>query len=171
VTVIGVVAVIYGSPNNNNPIAAKNFQSKLDGLSILAPSTSTTLTFSEEELSSYFHLVVERKGLSGLVSDGQVRILDSGQVVVAGRADRLGGLPFAATFDWQTNAPHQTLRLAGAWLDVVPLGNSPLGWVPVPTAALGWVQDSVNSLFGNVVVAGFAPQPQDKTWVARVVVQ
>jgi hypothetical protein len=170
VSALGIVAAFMRPVNSNNQAAADKFAAELSVIRTLLPGLPYELSFTEEEISSYFHLVIE-PSLHGDISGGQVRLLGSGQLVFLGRAKRLNDVLFAASFGWQKNTPGAPLRLTGALLNVVPLGDSPLGWLAVPTAVLRPVADTVNGLFGNVVFTDVRPQPNGQGWDVTVVGQ
>jgi hypothetical protein len=170
VTAAAVVLAFNRPVNSNNQAVAASFAANLANVRALAPGQSYEFSFTEEEISSYFHTTLEPL-LQGEVSGGQVRLLDSGQVAVMGRSERLGGLRFAATFAWQKNTPGAPLRLTGVLLQVVPLGDSPLGWVGVPSAPLKPFETQLNSLFGRALLQDVHPLPQPHTWDVTVVGQ
>jgi hypothetical protein len=171
---MGFVALrALNSPvNSDNPPAAARFESALAKLRALPPGQPFTLEFTEEEISSYFRLrLAPQMG----VTDGRVRLLDqSSQLVVGGQASDLGGLPFAATFEWQ-DTPGAPLRLTSAAIQVLQLKdkddkNLPFGWVFVPTPLLQPLASNLNNLFGNVQLTGVAataPQTWTLSGVAR----
>jgi hypothetical protein len=134
----------------------------------LPPGQPYEFSFTEEDISAYFHLMLE-PNLNGEIRDGQVRLLDGKRLALSGRAQRLGGLRFAATFAWQKNEPGAALELTGAMVHLLPLGNSPLGWVPVPVAALKPLETMLNSLFGNVAIVDVKPLPEGHAWDVTVV--
>ncbi len=119
----------------------------------------------EEPVSSYFRL---RLAPQIGVTDGRMRLLDqSSQLVVGGQASDLGGLPFAATFEWQ-DTPGAPLRLTSAAIQVLQLKdkdnkNLPFGWVIVPTPLLQPLASNLNNLFGNVQLTSMAA-PALQTW-------
>jgi hypothetical protein len=161
--VAGAGIVALARPlNSNNPAAADRFAADLAALQGLPAGTRFEFTFSEEEISSYFRLRVA-PNLPGNITDGKLRLLDSGQLVAGGRAGSLGGLPFAATFNWQ-DTPGRPLRLTGAAVQILPAGNSIFGWVLVPTAALGSVEDTINNMFGNVQITGTRRSADGQEW-------
>jgi hypothetical protein len=171
---VGFVALreLNRTVNSDNPPAADRFESLLTQLRALPPGQPFTLEFTEEEISSYFRL---RLAPQVGVTDGRVRLLDqSSQLVVGGQASDLGGLPFAATFEWQ-DTPGAPLRLTSAAIQVLQLKdkddkNLPFGWVFVPTPLLQPLASNLNNLFGNVQltdVAATAPQTWTLSGVAR----
>ena len=167
---IVIVAALGRPVNSNNQTAAEEFAATLASVRSLAPGQSAEISFTEDQISSYFHLVIEPT-LNGQITDGQVRLLDSGQLLISGHASQLDGARFAATFAPQQNVPRAPLRLTGALVRLVPLGNSPLGWVPVPTGALQPMADSLNSLFGNVEFTNVRPHPDTHAWDVTVMGQ
>ena len=50
-----------------------------------------------------------------------------------------------------TNLPGQLFQVDSAAIQVLPLGDTSLGWRPVPAAAVQPVMDRVNNLFGSRV--------------------
>jgi hypothetical protein len=164
VTVAGFVAALHGPPNNNNPAAAAAFQLQLSKLADPTQGPVYNLQFTEEELSSYFHLLAEPPA----ISNGQVRLLNSEQVLIAGNANPLGGREFAAVFNWQTDKPGAPLRLTGLWINAVPLGRLPLGWVQLPAGSFGWLADAVNQLFQGAALQDIHPQPNGPGWDVSV---
>jgi hypothetical protein len=150
--------------NSNNADAAARFAEKLPALRNLPPGTPARFSFTEEEISSYFRQVTAP---SIGVRDGRVRLLDSGQIVVGGRADQLRGAEFAATFDWQAT-PGEPFKLRYALLHALPLGSGRFGWVFVPAPLVGGIETSINSLFGNIRVTEVVANP-DGSWTVSVV--
>ncbi len=133
--------------NSNNEAAARRFAEKLQLLQALPAGQFFQVIFTEEEISSYFRLVVAPT-LPGGIRDGKVRLLDNGELVVGGQAGFLRDANFVATFAWQ-DVPGQPLRLKGAAVRLLP-GESAFGWVAVPGIALGPVTSQLNSLFSGV---------------------
>ncbi len=157
---------------DSNEAAADRFESYLAQLRALPPGQSFTLQFTEEEISSYFRL---RLASQIGVTDGKVRLLDeSSQLLVAGQARDLGGLPFAATFELK-DTPGAPLRLTSAAIQVLQLKDkngkiSSFGWMFVPTPLLQPLASNLNNLFGNVQltsVAATAPHTWTVNGVAR----
>jgi hypothetical protein len=167
VAAVGVVTALQRPVNTNNPAAAASFEANLAALRALPPGQAYAFSFTEEEISSYFHQIVE-PSLNGEVMDGQVRLLDGRHLTLSGRARQLGWLQFAATFAWQKNEPGESLKLTGVLLHLLPLGDSPLGWVSLPPAALQPVESMLNSLFGNVEIVDVQPLPQGHAWAVSV---
>jgi hypothetical protein len=159
------IAALNRSVGSNTQSAAE-FEAALAQLQRLPAGTAFSFPFTEEQISSYFRLtlVPERPELG--ISDGKVRLLDAGDVVVGGRAERLGRMAFAATFEWQTT-PGRPLALKAVALQVLPLGNSRLGWIPVPAGLLGNVENSVNALFGNVQLTAVSHDAHTGVWTVR----
>jgi hypothetical protein len=100
------------------------------------------------------------------VSDGKVRLLPDGRLVVGGRADNLRGLPFAATYAWQ-NVRGAPLRLESAAVQVLRVGQTSFGWVAVPPALLGSTAGRVNELFGDVQLVDVDPLPGREAWTVE----
>ena len=172
---VGFVALreLNRTVNSDNPPAAARFESAQAQLRALPPGQSFIFEFTEEEISSYFRLsLAPQIG----VTDGKVRFFqdEPGKLIVGGQASDLGGLPFAATFEWQ-DTPGAPLRLTSAAIQVLQLKdkddkNLPFGWVFVPTPLLQPLASNLNNLFGNVQltdVAATAPQTWTLSGVAR----
>lgn len=159
VAVGGAAFVALSRPvNSNNEVAADRFESFLAELGALPPGQLFILNFTEEEISSYFRLrLAPQMG----VTDGKVRLLDeTTQLLVAGRASDLSGLPFAATFELR-DTPGAPLRLTSAAVQVLQLKDkdgkvSSFGWMYVPTPAAQFLADNLNSLFSNVQLTAVA---------------
>ncbi len=156
VSIAGVALAFNRPVNSNNQALAESLGANLANARALPVGQPYEFSFTEEEISSYFHLLLE-PNLQGQISGGQVRLLPSGQVAIMGRAAALGGLRFAATFTWQKDTPGTPLRLTGAFLHVLPLGNTPLGWIGLPTVVLRPFETMLNSLFGNVALQEVHP--------------
>ena len=162
VAVGGAALIALDRPvNSSNEDAAKRMADQLAFARSQPAGHPFQITFTEEEISSYFRLVVAPT-LPGEITNGKVRLLDNGELVVGGQAGFLRDANFAATFAWQ-DVPGQPLRLKGAALRLLP-GESAFGWVAVPGFVLGPVVDTLNSLFGgvqftNVVEGHVGPQP------------
>lgn len=161
----GAFVALNKTVNSDNPEAATRFETNVQSLRELPAGQPFAFGFTEEEISSYFRLVVAPQ--IG-VSDGKVRLLDDvGTLVVGGRADDLNGLRFAATFQWQ-NVPGAPLTLKAAAVQVLPTGNAPFGWVAVPASAVRPIADQINTLFGNVTLTSVTDQtvsPAEPAWV------
>lgn len=157
----GAAFVALSRPvGSDNPEAALRFQSFLEDLRALPPGQSFSFGFTEEEISSYFRLIL---GPQLGIRNGKVRLLEVGTLVVAGQASDLGNLPFAATFE-MTDEVGAPLKLKAAALQILRLGDSSFGWVVVPTGLLKTVQDNINKSFG-VVELKEVVQPTADTWV------
>jgi hypothetical protein len=157
------LAALNTNVNSNNPVAAAEFAQILQALESLPPGTPFQFTFTEEQISAYFRQVLApRIG----VSDGKVRLLADGRLVVGGQADDLGGLPFAATYTWQ-DTPGEPLRLVSAAVQVLRVGPTSFGWVAVPTGLLGSTAGRVNELFGSVQLVDVDPVPGREAWTVE----
>lgn len=133
-------------PVNSNLPAAQDLQRKLDALRALPPNQPFQVTFTEEELSSYFRLIV---GPQNGIRDGKLRLLPEDKLVIAGNVDSLGGRSAAAVFSVQKNSD-KLLHLDSAAIRLVNIGRGQFGYVLVPTALLQPVADQVNAaLAGN----------------------
>ena len=156
--------------NSNDQTAAAEFAELLQILRDLPPGQAVQFTFTEQQLSAYFRQQVAPT-LPLDITDAKVRLLDSGDLVVGGRAGALGGAQFAATFEWQTGAGGP-LRLDAAAVEVLPLRNRVFGWVAVPTGLLRPLTDGLNDLFGGVRVTDIAPEAHlEDTWTATAISQ
>jgi hypothetical protein len=136
-------------PVNSNLPAAQDLQLKLDAISALPPDQPFRVTFTEEEMSSYFRFFI---GPQNGIQDGRVRLLNDNELVIAGNVDSLGGRPAAAVFSVQKNSD-QLLHLESAAIRAIGAGNGVFGYVVVPTPLLQPVADRVNAaLAGNYQV-------------------
>ena len=163
----GAALVALDRPVGSSQDAAGSFAAGLAALQNLAPGETATFTFTEDEISSYFRFVVA-PSLGGLnVSDGRVRLLDDGRLVVGGQAGALGGVNFAATFE-VTDAIGRPLDLQAAAVRLLPTRGTAFGWVLVPTAALGGVEQSLNALFGNIQILRLTPSANGQAWTVTV---
>ena len=146
--------------NSDNPPAAARFESHINELRALPPGQPFVFGFTEEEISSYFRLnLAPQIG----VTNGKVRLLDTGELVVGGQAAQFGNLPFAATFEVQ-DTPGAPLKLTALAVQILRLDNSPFGWVFLPPALFQSGADHLNRLFANVQLTGLgvtsaAPAP------------
>jgi hypothetical protein len=153
---------------SDDPAAAAEFAELLQILRDLPPGQVVQFSFTEQQLSAYFRQEVAPT-LPLDITEAKVRLLDSGDLVVGGRAGALGGARFAATFVWQdeVGAP---LRLDAAAVEVLPLRNRVFGWVAVPTLVLRPLTDGLNDLFGGVQVTDIGPEAHlEDTWTATAV--
>ncbi|MGH2524984.1 MAG: hypothetical protein ACRDH2_20945, partial [Anaerolineales bacterium] len=145
--VVGAVAfnALNRPVNSLDQSAAARFQLNLQQLQALPPGQRFEFHFTEEEISSYFRLVLAPQ--MG-VSDGKVRLLDEpGQLVVSGKLDRYGGLPFVVTFELQ-DTPGAPLQFKAGAVQVLRLGNSRFGWVATPKWVLQSLANDLNKLLG-----------------------
>jgi hypothetical protein len=154
------LAALNTTVNSDEPVAAAQFAQILRQVQNLPPGTPFSFNFTEQQISAYFRQVLAPQ--IG-VSDGKVRLLPDGRLVVGGRADGLGGLPFAATYTWQ-DTPGEPLRLVSAAVQVLRVGQTSFGWVAVPTALLRSTAGRVNELFGNVQLVDVDPVPGRNEW-------
>jgi hypothetical protein len=167
VAVGGVALAALNKQVGSSLDAANSMQAKLNEIRALGPGMPFQFTFSEDEISSYLRFIA---GPPTGVSNGKVRLLEPGKLVMGGQSDKLGGLPFAATFEVQYNTPGQPLRLTGAAIQVFKWRNSDFGWIVVPTPFLQGIADEVNAAIG----AGYelsnvtdASQGADLAWAAE----
>lgn len=75
---------------SDDPAAAAEFADLLQTLQALPPGASVQFTFTEQQLSAYFRQVVAPT-LPLDISEAKVRLLESGALVMGGRAGALGG--------------------------------------------------------------------------------
>jgi len=160
--VVGVGALLaLNRPVAVNTASSASMQMKLADLQNTPPDTPFTLSFSEEEINSYFHQVVA-PDLN--ITNGKIRLLSPGKLIVAGDASELSNLPFAATFQVVTGQPGQTLKLVGAAVDLLPSSNGSFGWVAVPNAVLAPIAEQVNDyLGGHYVINGVSGGALDES--------
>ncbi len=128
-----------------SPEAARSMGGKLNELQTSAPNQAFDLTFSEEEIDSYFRLVI---GPEVGVTEGKVRLLEPGRLIISGRAQALSNLPLAAIFEMQDH-PGEPLHLLGAAVQILQFQSASFGWVAVPTALLQPLTDQVNESLGT----------------------
>lgn len=164
----GVALAALDQDVASSPDAAQRFANQLAALQNLQPGETATFSFTEDEISSYFRFVVA-PSLGGLdITNGKVRLLDNGRLVVGGQAGALGGVEFATTFA-VTDTPGQPLDLNAAAVKLLPTRGTPFGWVLVPTRALGNVEETLNALFGNVQILGTEANDAGDGWTVSVV--
>ena len=160
----GAFAALNKSVNSDNPAAAARFETNIQNLRDLPAGQPFAFGFTEEEISSYFRLIVAPQ--IG-VADGKVRLLgDTGTLVVGGRATDLNGLRFAAAFQWQ-DTPGAPLALKAAAMQILPTGNAPFGWVALPPSLLEPIANQINAIFGNVTLTSVKDQslsPDAPAW-------
>lgn len=162
------LAALQKSGNSENISAAQRFQNTVATIQQAPANQNFTFRFTEEEMSSYFRLVV---GPQVGVSEGKVRLLDvtRGEMVLGGQLDRMGGLPFAVTVEMQ-GTPGAPMRIKAAAVQVLRLGDSAFGWVVVPGGLLQGVVDDFNAVFSNaafteVSAVGTSGPTAGPTWV------
>lgn len=126
--------------------AARQMQNKIDALNGLRPGQQFRVSFSEEELSSYFRFVL---GPAIGVREGKARFTDTGQIVLGGSLDEFNGLPFMAVVNVTT--AELPFELSSAWLKVLPTPEGvTLGWIPITPFAQTLNQRINAFLFGRV---------------------
>jgi hypothetical protein len=156
--VVGVGAL--AALNRQVPVSAVAAQSmgvKLSALQSYAPDQPFTLSFTEEEINSFFHNVVA-PDLN--ITNGKIRLLSPGKLIVAGDASGLSNLPFAATFQVVKDKPGQTLELVGAAVDLLPFSRGSFGWVAVPNSVLAPIAGQVNDYLGkNFMISSVSEAP------------
>jgi len=168
VAAVGVVAALQRPVNTSNATAAASAADKFAALQTLPAGQTVEFSFTEEEISSYFHEIVE-PNLNGELMDGQVRLLDGHHLMLTGRARQLGWLQFAAIFAWQKGQAGEPLVLTGGLVHLFTVGESPLGWLSLPTPALQPLAGSLNRLFGNVEIVDVQPLPTGHAWDVSVI--
>jgi hypothetical protein len=148
VLVAGTVAAVIGRSVEVSQTAAQSMQASIDALSNLPAGTPFQQTFTEAELNSYWELVVGPQiGLKP--GTGAARLLGGdNRLALAGQFAALGNFKVLAVVDPLVNVPGQLFKVDSAAIQVVPLGNTSLGWVPFPAAALQPMVDNVNKLAG-----------------------
>jgi hypothetical protein len=129
---------------DSNVLAAASMQGKLQQVSALPPNQRVRLGFTEEELSSYFRFVLAPE--LG-IHDGRARFLSADRLLIYGQTSQLGNLPFIATYTVQLNSS-DPLRLTGAAVQWIRVGESNIGWVAVPTFFFRTLDDQVRDLLG-----------------------
>lgn len=145
--VVGVGALLaLNRPVPVTAASAASMQMKLADLQSTPPNTPFTLSFSEQEINSYFNRVVAP---DMNITNGKIRLLSPGELVVGGDASELSNLPFAATFQVVTGQPGQTLKLVGAAVDLLPFSNGSFGWVVVPNTVLAPIAEQINDYLGS----------------------
>jgi hypothetical protein len=146
----GAIVAVLNKPVAVADSAAASMQASIDTLQALPPGTPFQQTFTEVELNSYWELVIGPQiGLTP--GTGAARLLDNNRVLLAGKFAALGNLKALAVVEPRVNTPGQLFKVDSAAIQVLPLGNSSLGWVPVPAGVLQPVMDGVNRLFGSKV--------------------
>jgi hypothetical protein len=146
----GAIVAVLGKPVAVLPSAAASMQASIDALRALPPGAPFEQTFTEVELNSYWELVAGPQiGLKP--GSGAARLLGDRQLVLAGQFAALGNLKALAVVEPRVNTPGQLFRVDSAAIQVVPLGNTSLGWLPVPVGLLEPVMEGVNRLFGSKV--------------------
>jgi hypothetical protein len=165
----GAALAALNRPVASSPEAAVSFGAKLHALQQLPPGQTVSVSFTEDEISSYFRFVLG-PGMQELdISEGKVRLLDDGRLAVGGYANRLGGVHFAATFA-VTDEIGQPLDLTAAAVQVLPTRGTLFGWVAVPTVALSSVEQGLNSLFGNIQIRQIVETPDvEHSWIVTAV--
>ncbi len=131
----------------SRPEDALTMQRKIDALNSLQPGQEFRVTFSEDEISSYFRFVL---GPAIGVSDGKARFLEEpGQIAIGGIADNYGHLPFLAQVNVTTG--ETPFQLQGAWIKVLPTPEGvSFGYIPVTPLAQD-LNARINALlFGKV---------------------
>jgi hypothetical protein len=145
---VGALAALNSQAFASSMEAAQSFQSKLEDLRSLSPGQAFVFNFTEDELSSYIKFILGPQ-IGFAPETGKARLLEPGQLVIGGELVSLGNVPVAATFE-VTNEVGAPLKLKGAAVQVLKLGDSPFGWMAVPTVVLQDVETNINQLFGPV---------------------
>lgn len=164
---VGAFAALNSQNFASSQDAALSFQAKLNQLNALAPGQRFEFPFSEDELSSYIKFILgDQIGFAH--ETGKARLLAPGELVVGGELTSLGNVPVAATFE-MTDVVGAPLKLKGAAVQVLRLGNLPFGWVAVPTIFLQGVEQDINHLFGTVELQDVIDQSQGETKMWSVI--
>lgn len=161
---VGTFAALNSQNFASSEEAALSFQAKLNQLHALAPGQPFEFPFSEDEISSYIKFILgDQIGFSP--ETGKARLLTPGELVIGGELTSLGNLSVAATFE-MTNVVGAPLKLKGAAVQLLRLGDLPFGWVAVPTIFLQDVERNINSLFGAVELVEVTDQSDGtaKAW-------
>jgi hypothetical protein len=161
---VGAFAALNAQNFASSEQAALSFQAKLSQLSSLPPGQAFEFPFTEDEISSYIKFILGDQ-IGFAPETGKARLLDPGELVVGGELTSLGNMPVAATFE-MTNEVGAPLKLKGAAVQILRLGNLPFGWVAVPTIFLQDVEANINHLFGSVELQEVTDQSQGtaKAW-------
>jgi hypothetical protein len=141
-------AVTISALNRDVPVssaAAGTMQGKLFKVAEQGPNQHFELTFSEEEINSYFNLFAAPQ--NG-IDNGKIRLLEPGQLVVAGESQLAGDYPVAAQLELQDSV-EQPLKLNASAVQVVNAGKSSFGWVALPNSALEPFADQLNNTFAS----------------------
>ncbi|HEY4688429.1 MAG TPA: hypothetical protein VIK33_03890 [Anaerolineae bacterium] len=134
-----------GALVSSSPEAAQDFLLKL---SAAQNDQSTTLAFSEDELSSFFKFIA---GDAIGLSDSRARFAGPNRVALSGRLARLGNLNVVVTFSLHAE-PGRVFQLESGAAQLLSTGG-PFGWVAVPNVFLQSFADDVNRIFGGLSVA------------------
>ncbi len=146
----GAIVAALNKPVEVSQSAADSMQASLNALRALPAGTPFQQTFTEAQLNSYWALVAgPQVGMTP--GTGAARLLGDNRVVLAGKFAALGNFKVLTVVEPAVNQPGQLVQVDSAAVQVVPLGNSSLGWLPVPTAVLRPVADGVNRMFGSRV--------------------
>ncbi len=142
-----VNAVNRDLPGGSSQEAAQNMAHKIDALNSLSPGQEFRVSFSEDEVSSYFRFLL---GPAIDVADGKARFLETpGRLAISGKLDNGKGLPFLAEAELTKGAVPFQLR--GAWVKIIPTPDGwSFGWVPVTPLAQDLSGRINNFMFGRV---------------------
>ena len=126
--------------------AAFSMRASLDALQAQPADTPFELAFTETALNAYWELIVgPQVGLKP--GTGAVRLLSGNRVLLAGQFVAAGGFKILVVVAPRVDVPGQLFQVDSAAIQIVPVGNTRLGWLPVPVAVLQSLVDGANSLF------------------------
>ncbi len=146
----GAIVAALNRPVEVSSEAASSMQVKINKLQTVQAEAPFQETFTEAELNSYWELVAgPQAGLTP--GTGAARVLGDNKVVLAGKFAALGNFKVLAVVEPRVNTPGQLFQVDSAAIQVVPLGNTSLGWLPAPASAVQPVVDRVDKLFGSNV--------------------
>jgi len=131
-----------GDPTVSTPQAAERFEA---GLQAVRNGWTDTLTFSEDELSSWIRFIA---GPAYGLHDGRARFLDpaAGTVALEGQLESLGNANVMATVAIQERS-QQMFEVQSVAVQVLPTGTA-FGWVPAPGSLLQPVLSDAGSQAG-----------------------
>lgn len=149
----------------SNPQDAEAMAQKLQAMEALPSGQQFRVSFSEDEISSYFRF---KAGPRIGITEGKARLMEEpGLIALGGKTDRFGGLQFAAEVEVTTT--EQPLKMRRAWLKVLPSPEgSSIGYIPV-TPLVQYLDTQVTTLMGSGVQftkvvqtgGGAGPPPPD----------
>ena len=146
----GAIVAALNRPVEVSPEAASSMQTKINRLQAVEPGAPFHETFTEVELNSYWELVAgPQMGLTP--GTGAARVLGNNRVVLSGKFASLGNFKVLAVVEPRVNTPGRLFQVDSAAIQLVPLGDTSLGWLPAPASAAQPVVDRVDKLFGSNV--------------------